>query len=281
MITVDTDKSPFLESITLPEWIFFDIGLFHALMRTVGKRFYLTASARASPPTTQWMMKLSMRHRHWIMLELIFDLDSPAKHRTWLLADCLTDFFFFFHFFDFLMAVNSRLVQTSNLSHLSPVALFCSPCLVQVTTSSCTKHWCYSISLWSTPILLGRPNTCSVIATDHVRSMIRPDHARHLSIIAMPIIGSRFRWSQQSQTMRPRHRERLSQEFFSTRTDCKIKRLDRQARLYGHHGTSHEFSSHVQGWYPLSALLLLVNVPFLATADRKATLCIFPSISSL
>ena len=48
------------------------------------------------------------------------------------------------------MAVNSQLVhiRTSNLSHLSLVALFClilpysaSPCLVQVKTSSCTKYW--------------------------------------------------------------------------------------------------------------------------------------------
>ena len=57
-IAVDKIKGPFLERITLPERIFFEIGLFHALMRTVGKRFYLSASAKASPPTTQWMMKL-------------------------------------------------------------------------------------------------------------------------------------------------------------------------------------------------------------------------------
>src|SRR5260370_29842954 len=36
----------------LPECIFFKFGLFHMLMRTVGKRFYLSASARASPPVT-------------------------------------------------------------------------------------------------------------------------------------------------------------------------------------------------------------------------------------
>jgi len=36
----------------LPECIFFKFGLFHMLMRTIGKRFYLSASARASPPVT-------------------------------------------------------------------------------------------------------------------------------------------------------------------------------------------------------------------------------------
>ncbi len=69
----------FLESITLPECTFFEIRLFHALIRTIGRWFYLSASARASPPMTQWIMKLSTRHWEWWQGSLHSALVSGAE----------------------------------------------------------------------------------------------------------------------------------------------------------------------------------------------------------